>query len=82
MHLVKPIMQIREVVSTIKGAFHIVRSSLLTYFMQDDNTVFSVESEPEIMIELMPTKHDTEGNDKDLFPSQRLLGSESVNGKF
>lgn len=54
MHLLSPLMQVRSVYSSFIGAIHIVRSSLVTYFVSDDSQIVAVESEPQIIMEVMP----------------------------
>lgn len=54
LHLLKPLMQMQAVYSSIVGAVHIVRTSLVTYFVSDDSSIVAVESEPEIMLEILP----------------------------
>ncbi|KAK8723305.1 hypothetical protein OTU49_011639, partial [Cherax quadricarinatus] len=53
-HLLSPIMQVHAVYSSFVGAVHIVRSSLVTYFMSDDNSVVAVESQPKFIMEVLP----------------------------
>merc|ERR1712168_258758 len=53
-HMLRPLMQLQAVYSSMVGAFHVVRTSIVTYFVSDDKTIIAVESEPEIMMELMP----------------------------
>lgn len=58
-HLLSPLMQVHAVYSSFVGAVHIVRSSLVTYFMSDDSSIVAVESEPEIIMEVIPEAGDT-----------------------
>lgn len=53
-HLLSPLMQVRAVYSSFVGAVHIIRSSLITYFISDDNSIVAVESEPEIVLGIDP----------------------------
>ncbi|KAK4315021.1 hypothetical protein Pmani_013725 [Petrolisthes manimaculis] len=54
MHLLSPLMQVRSVYSSFIGAIHIVRSSLVTYFVSDDSQIVAVESAPQIIMEVVP----------------------------
>ncbi|XP_064088700.1 transmembrane protein 59-like [Macrobrachium nipponense] len=49
-HLLSPLMQVHAIYSSVVGAVHIIRSSLITYFIRDDNKIIAVESEPEIVL--------------------------------
>lgn len=49
-HLLSPLMQVHAIYSSVVGAVHIIRSSLITYFIRDDNKIVAVESEPEIVL--------------------------------
>ncbi|XP_045121803.1 transmembrane protein 59-like isoform X2 [Portunus trituberculatus] len=52
-HLLSPLVQVRAVYSSLVGAVHIVRSSLVTYFTAEDNSIVAVESPPEILVEVL-----------------------------
>ncbi|KAK8378146.1 hypothetical protein O3P69_018839 [Scylla paramamosain] len=52
-HLLSPLVQVRAVYSSLVGAVHIVRSSLVTYFAAEDNSIVAVESPPEILVEVL-----------------------------
>ncbi|CAL4097223.1 unnamed protein product, partial [Meganyctiphanes norvegica] len=52
MHLLSPIMQVRAVYSTMMGALRVFRTSVVTYFISDDNKIVAIESEPEIIMEV------------------------------
>ncbi|XP_018012540.1 uncharacterized protein LOC108669656 [Hyalella azteca] len=54
LHLMTPILQVRRVVSQVIGSIHILKQSMLTYFLRDDKTVIAVESQPEMIIEMAP----------------------------
>lgn len=53
-HLLKPIMQIREVVSKVFGMLRIVQTSLTTYFVRDDNKLVAMEGPVEISVQVVP----------------------------
>ncbi|KAG7173212.1 transmembrane protein 59-like [Homarus americanus] len=52
-HLLSPLRQVHSVYSSFVGAVHIVRSSLVTYFMSDDSSIVVVESEPQVFMEVL-----------------------------
>ncbi|XP_068246948.1 transmembrane protein 59-like [Palaemon carinicauda] len=49
-HLLSPLMQVHAIYSSVVGAVHVIRSSLITYFIRDDNKIVAVESDPEIVL--------------------------------
>ncbi|XP_045599056.1 transmembrane protein 59 [Procambarus clarkii] len=57
-HLLSPLMQVHAVYSSFVGAVHIVRSSLVTYFLSDDRSIVAVESEPKLMMEVISEEED------------------------
>lgn len=59
-HLLSPLVQVRAVYSSLVGAVHIVRSSLVTYFTADDNSIVAVESPPEILVEVLGDQDDAD----------------------
>ena len=60
-HLLSPVMTVRSIYSFVVGAIHVIRTSLVTYFISDDNSIVAVESEPEILLGI--EADDLEGND-------------------
>lgn len=50
----RPVMQVRKVVAQVRGAFHILKTSVLTYFLQDDDTLLAVQSQPEVIVGVAP----------------------------
>lgn len=49
-----PIMQVRKVMAKVVGGFQILRTQVMTYFLQDDNTLLAVQSPAEIVIDAVP----------------------------
>ncbi|XP_047477702.1 transmembrane protein 59-like isoform X1 [Penaeus chinensis] len=76
LHLLKPLMQMQAVYSSIVGAVHIVRTSLVTYFVSDDSSIVAVESEPEIMLEILPEGVDGDSPMQGLQAEPRQLMSD------
>ncbi|XP_050689774.1 transmembrane protein 59-like [Eriocheir sinensis] len=52
-HLLSPLVQVHSIYSSIVGAVHVVRSSIITYFAADDNSIVAVESAPKILVEVV-----------------------------
>lgn len=52
MHLLSPIMQVRSVYTSMMGALRVVRTSIITYFISDDDQVIAMESDPQIIMEV------------------------------
>ncbi|XP_063612527.1 uncharacterized protein LOC134786011 [Penaeus indicus] len=69
-------MQMQAVYSSIVGAVHIVRTSLVTYFVSDDSSIVAVESEPEIMLEILPEGADGDSPLQGLQAEPRQLMSD------
>lgn len=53
-HMLKPIMQVREVVSKVFGMLRVVQSTLTTYFLRDDDKLIAMEGPVEIMVQVVP----------------------------
>ena len=43
-----PVLQVRKVMAQVVGQFHVLRTSIMTYFLQDDNTLIAVQSQPQV----------------------------------
>lgn len=44
----------QSVYSSVVGTVHVWRSSLVTYFRRDDDSIVAVESQPQIVMEVLP----------------------------
>jgi len=53
MHLLSPIMQVRAVATSMMGALKVFRTSIITYFITDDDKIIAMESEPQIIMEVV-----------------------------
>ncbi|XP_045121795.1 transmembrane protein 59-like isoform X1 [Portunus trituberculatus] len=86
-HLLSPLVQVRAVYSSLVGAVHIVRSSLVTYFTAEDNSIVAVESPPEILVEVLNADEEVKADGGDGVdgaklspPLPRFLSSEGAEG--
>ncbi|XP_063850992.1 transmembrane protein 59-like [Scylla paramamosain] len=81
-HLLSPLVQVRAVYSSLVGAVHIVRSSLVTYFAAEDNSIVAVESPPEILVEVLGEEDTdrTEGVKLSPPPHSRIVSPEGLEG--
>ncbi|KAF2353252.1 hypothetical protein FHG87_015995 [Trinorchestia longiramus] len=68
LHMMRPVMQVQRVVASVMCNLRVLKKSVLTYFMRDDNTIMAVESSPEVcravesspevMLEISPMNED------------------------
>ncbi|KAK7075133.1 hypothetical protein SK128_009531 [Halocaridina rubra] len=79
-HVLSPLMQVRAVYSRVIGAIRLIRISLITYFLRDDNSVVAVESEPEIIVGIDTEAVEGDGPllEADQQPRQLSLENDSV----
>ncbi|XP_076035112.1 uncharacterized protein LOC143021463 [Oratosquilla oratoria] len=59
-HILVPLMQVRQISSRVTGIFHIIKSSIVTFFMSDNQEVVAIESDPEVLIEIRPDQLEEE----------------------